>query len=83
MAAVRVLYFAAVRDLVGTAEEQLELPEGVASVAAFATHLQTLHPELHGRLGGVRIAVNETFASEADPIATGDVIALIPPVAGG
>jgi len=83
MPAVRVLYFAAVRDLVGTAEEQLELPENVASVGALASHLQTVHPELRGRLDGVRIAVNEEFAGNADPVAAGDVIALIPPVAGG
>jgi molybdopterin converting factor small subunit len=31
----------------------------------------------------VRLARNEEFARDEDPISDGDVIALIPPVAGG
>ncbi len=80
---VTVLYFAAVRELVGTDEESLDLPAGVDDVAALAAHLTTLHPALAGRLGYVRFARNEEFARPEDPIAGGDTIALIPPVAGG
>lgn len=80
---VRVLYFAAVRDLVGRAEEDVTLPESVRQVADLAEHLQQLHPELRGRLAGVRIAVNEEFSRDSDPVRAGDVVALIPPVAGG
>jgi molybdopterin synthase sulfur carrier subunit len=80
---ITVLYFAAVRDLVGKDEESLDLPEAVASIEALATHLTSLHPELAGRLGSVRFARNEEFAQSADPVADGDTIALIPPVAGG
>lgn len=80
---VTVLYFAAVRDLVGRDEERVALPDGVASIAAVGDHLSQLHPALEGRLSYVRFARNEEFAQLADPIADGDVIALIPPVAGG
>jgi molybdopterin converting factor subunit 1 len=80
---ISVLYFAAVRDLVGLAEETLELPPAVTTMASLATHLTGLHPELEGRLGPVRFARNETFASLAEPVVDGDVVALIPPVAGG
>ena len=80
---ITVLYFAAVRDLVAKDEEQLELPSSVATIAALAGHLTTLHASLVGRLGYVRFARNEEFAQPADPIADGDTIALIPPVAGG
>jgi molybdopterin converting factor subunit 1 len=80
---LRVLYFAAVRDLVGKNEEELDLPESVTRISELALHLERVHPELRGRLASVRIAVNETFASEADPVRPGDVVALIPPVAGG
>jgi molybdopterin converting factor small subunit len=45
--------------------------------------LQNVHPELRGRLVGVRVAVNEEFADPADAIGPNDVVALIPPVAGG
>jgi len=80
---ITVLYFAAVRDLVGKVEEQLALPAGVATIGALATHLATVHPELDGRLAHVRLARNEAFARADEPVADGDVIALIPPVAGG
>ncbi len=80
---ITVLYFAAVRDLVGKDEEALALPDGVASIAAVGDHLAHLHPALEGRLGYVRFARNEEFAQLTDGIDDGDVIALIPPVAGG
>lgn len=80
---VAVLYFAAVRDLVGRDEETLELPAGVGTIADLAGHLAALHAPLEGRLGYVRFARNEEFAHPSDPIADGDTIALIPPVAGG
>jgi len=80
---ITVLYFAAVRDLVGQDEEIIDLPAGVDTVDALAAHLVTRHPSLEGRLGYVRFARNEEFASSKDPVADGDTIALIPPVAGG
>lgn len=80
---ITVLYFAAVRDLVGKDEEQLALPADVATIAALTAHLARVHPELDGRLAHVRLARNEEFSRAEDPVAEGDVIALIPPVAGG
>ncbi len=80
---IEVLYFAAVRDAVGRGEERVDLPRGIRTVRALTEHLSALHPELDGRLGSVRIAVNEEFALGDDPVADGDVVALIPPVAGG
>jgi molybdopterin synthase sulfur carrier subunit len=80
---VTVLYFAAVRDLVGRDEESLDLPTGVTTIDTLAAHLTSLHPSLAGRLKHVRFARNEEFAAPTDPILAGDTIALIPPVAGG
>lgn len=80
---ITVLYFAAVRDLVGTDEETLELPAAVTTIALLGSHLASVHPALDGRLGYVRFARNEEFAAPADAIADGDQVALIPPVAGG
>lgn len=80
---IRVLYFAATRDLVGKSEEELELPASAMRVADVVEQLERVHPELCGRMGAVRIAINEEFASAHDTIRAGDVIALIPPVAGG
>jgi molybdopterin converting factor subunit 1 len=78
-----VLYFAAVRDLVGKDEELVDAPASVTTVEALSAHLSSLHPELGGRLGYVRFARNEEFAQPSDRLAEGDTIALIPPVAGG
>ena len=78
-----VLYFAAVRELVGKDEEALTVPDGIGTIAALGEHLEGLHEPLRGRLGHVRFARNEEFADARDVVTDGDTIALIPPVAGG
>ena len=80
---IRVLYFAAVRDLVGRDEEDLFLPDGIATIGDLAVFLAKHRPALAGRLGSVRFARNETFATNDEALAEGDVVAIIPPVAGG
>jgi molybdopterin synthase sulfur carrier subunit len=82
-ALVQVLYFAALRDLAGLAEEQLELPPDVLTVGDVRLHLQRVRPALVGKLASVRIALDEVFAKDLDALAGVRVIALIPPVAGG
>ena len=78
---VQILYFAALRDQVGCAEEHLTLPPGEVRVAALVRLLEAKHPNL--RLDAVRVALNEEFADASAPVAPGDVVALIPPVSGG
>jgi sulfur-carrier protein len=80
---VRVLYFAAVRELVGRSEDVLDLPLTVRSIGALSAHLGQREPALASALRMVRFARNEVFADEAEPLADGDVVAIIPPVAGG
>ena len=80
---VRVLYFAGARDLAGTAEEELELPEHVRTVGALAAWIGGRVPSLAARSASLRWARNEAFAELDEALAEGDVIAVIPPVAGG
>jgi molybdopterin converting factor subunit 1 len=80
---VRVLYFAALRDAVGVGEESLELPRSVRTVGELASHLAERHAAYAERRRHVRLARNEAFARDDEPVRDGDVIALIPPVAGG
>jgi sulfur-carrier protein len=80
---IRILYFAKIRDLIGKAEEDLALPDGVKNLSDLAGYLVRLHPALRDNLGSVRFARNEVFASLSEPIAEGDTVAVIPPVAGG
>lgn len=83
MKRVRVLYFAAARDAAGRGEEDMEVADAVSTVGDFARHVAGVHPALAGKMAAVRIARNERFAEEGERIEDGDVLALIPPVAGG
>jgi sulfur-carrier protein len=80
---IKVLYFAAVREIVGKDEEEIDLPPSVSNIGELSAHLVSVHASLAARMSSVRLARNETFATNDERIEDGDVIALIPPVAGG
>jgi molybdopterin synthase sulfur carrier subunit len=80
---VQVLYFAALRDLLGLSEEELHIPEDVHTVADFVRHVQQVRPALNGKMASVRVALDEAFARDSDTLGGVQTIALIPPVAGG
>jgi len=80
---ITLLYFAAIREIVGRAEETLHVPPEATTIGGLAAHLERTVPLLEGRLGAVRWAKNETFVDFDAPLEEGDVVALIPPVAGG
>lgn len=83
MKTVTILYFAAVRDLAGAPSEKLRLPDRVQTVEQLLNYLGDQKATLKHALGSVRVARNEIFAALDEPIETGDVLALIPPVQGG
>jgi molybdopterin synthase sulfur carrier subunit len=80
---VSVLYFAGLRDAIGVSEEALELPVRVQTVGELCEHLALRHRGYADRRASVRVARNEAFAADDERLGDGDVIALIPPVAGG
>lgn len=79
---VRVLYFAALKDLRGVAEESLDLPDDVTDVRGTVSFLEAKYA-LANATAQCRVAVNEEFVALNHPIAEGDIVALIPPVSGG
>ncbi len=80
---VRVLYFAAARERAGLAEETLDLADGETIAGALAK-IVARHEGLAPLMPYVRVAHNEEYASDdGATVAAGDVLALIPPVAGG
>lgn len=79
---VRVLYFAVARELAGRREEELELAEG-ATIAEARRAIEHAHPWLLATDARLRVAKNEAFAGDGERLAEGDVLALLPPVAGG
>jgi molybdopterin synthase sulfur carrier subunit len=83
---VRILYFAWVREKTGKAEETVELPAGVDTVAALIAWLSKRGPEYveaFARPGVVRAAVDRTHVAPSASIATAREIAFFPPVTGG
>lgn len=80
---VVVLYFAALRELLGKSEETLTDLTPPLSIQGFAEILGRRHPTLVPHLGSVRFAVNEAFVNASAELGDGDTVALIPPVSGG
>jgi molybdopterin synthase sulfur carrier subunit len=83
---VKLLYFAWVREKIGKAEEVLDLPAGIATVADLVSWLKELGPEYaeaFARPGVVRAAIDRKHVQPASPIAGAREIALFPPVTGG
>jgi molybdopterin synthase sulfur carrier subunit len=84
MAAVRILYFAWLRERVGRGEEAMALPEGVATVGDLRRHLIARGPAYAALAQPtVRIAVNQAMAGQATALGPGDEVAFFPPVTGG
>jgi len=79
---IKLLYFAVVRERLGREGEELEMPDG-ATARALLAELERRHPALGGLRSALKLAVNEEFAPVERVLADGDVVALIPPVAGG
>src|SRR5687768_3030166 len=77
-----VLYFAAARERAGAAAETVDLPTP-ATAGALLEALSARHPALAPLLPHLRVAVNRELAPLDAPLADGDEVALIPPVAGG
>ncbi|MEM7675683.1 MAG: molybdenum cofactor biosynthesis protein MoaE [Myxococcota bacterium] len=79
----RVRLFAICRERAQRDEVEIELSEGTANVAAVKSAIARQYPALAPLLPAVRVAVNETFGLDDDPVQPTDELALIPPVSGG
>jgi molybdopterin converting factor subunit 1 len=82
MNAVRVLFFATLKERAGLTEAHLELPEG-ARVRQVKKALAERFPGLVEALPSALISVNREFAFEDDLIPPAAEIAIFPPVSGG
>jgi len=83
---VKVLWFAWLRTRVGTATEEVALPEGVDTVAKLLDWLATRspgHAQALSQRAVVRVAVNQSYATADQPVHAGDEVAIFPPVTGG
>ncbi len=85
-ARLKLVFFARLREDLGTHAEELALPAGVGTVAGLRAHLAARGGAWATALAqgrAVRIAVNQEMAGAATPVKPGDEIAFFPPVTGG
>ena len=84
--AIRMLYFAWVRERVGTGEELVDPPADVTTVAALVDWLATRsagHADALAERGRLRAAVDQAFVTMDATILGAREVALFPPVTGG
>lgn len=79
---VHVKLFAILREVAGTGDQTLELPED-ATVGRVRDRLLAMYPPLARHLPRVAYAVNRAYAPLETRLHDADEVALIPPVSGG
>jgi molybdopterin synthase sulfur carrier subunit len=79
---IDVLLFAGVAEAAGCEVAHLTL-EGRPSIAAIEAALCAEHPTIAPLIASVRWACNERFVDRSHRFSRGEVLAVIPPVAGG
>jgi molybdopterin converting factor subunit 1 len=79
---VRLLFFAVLRDIAGTAERELALASGTTAQDVWQS-LRSQYAKLADYTQPPMIAVNESYAGPDTVLRDGDELAFIPPVAGG
>jgi len=84
--AVKILYFAWVREKVGKAEESLDVPAGVETAQQLMEWLKDRGPEYaeaFARANVIRVALGRGHVKPTASIAGAREIAFFPPVTGG
>lgn len=83
---MQVLYFAWLRERVGTNREEVEAPAEVVTAADLIDWLKTRAPRYAAAfedVSAVRVAIDQTAAELDAPIAGAREVAFFPPVTGG
>jgi molybdopterin synthase sulfur carrier subunit len=83
---VKVLFFANLREQLGTGAEVVDLPDSASTVAGLRMHLMRRGGAWQNVLSDmkvVRVAVNQDMAAATAPLNPGDEVAFFPPVTGG
>jgi len=83
---VKLLYFAWVRQKIGSSEEDIATPPSITTVAALVEFLRRRgagYDAAFRDLKLLRVAVNQEHAGFDAPIGPDDEVAFFPPVTGG
>jgi molybdopterin converting factor subunit 1 len=79
---VKVRLFARLRDLVGAAELERDVPAGATVRTVWDTLLQE-YPAIAPYAESMSCAVNVDYARMTTAVGDGDEVAFLPPVSGG
>lgn len=82
----RLVYFAWVRERIGKAEEELDIPASVKTVGDLIAWLPSLGEEYENALqfpDAIRVAINQEHVERDEMIAGAREIGLFPPMTGG
>lgn len=83
---LKLLYFAWVRERTGKAEETVDLPAGIETVADLIAWLRTRGPEYEHafeQAAVIRTAIDQSHVKQSAAISAAREIAFFPPVTGG
>ena len=86
MMRIKMMYFAWVREQIGSGEEQVTAPDSVHSVTDLLDWLTERDPryvQAFSDRSRLRAAIDQTSASLDAPVAGASEIAIFPPVTGG
>jgi len=79
---VKVLFFGVLKDIVGTAEDTIEMAPGATLDNVFATYAKRFET-LRNKRSSILFARNRDFATGETGLADNDEVAFLPPVSGG
>lgn len=79
---VKVLFFGQLKDVVGRAEDALDVRSG-STLQDIFDHYAREFPRIQGLSASIVMAKNRQFSSRSENIEDGDEVAFLPPVSGG
>jgi sulfur-carrier protein len=82
---VKILYFASLREALGTSGEEVSLSAGIATTGALRDHIAARGEPWNAlvRAKNLRCAVNQAMVGFDAAVKAGDEVAFFPPVTGG
>jgi len=83
---VKLLFFAGLREQLGSSGEEFEVPSSVTTVAGLRSHLSQRGEKWQSALAEgkpIRMAINQDMAQPGARLKAGDEVAFFPPVTGG
>lgn len=83
---MKLRYFAWVRERIGKAEEDIDLPDEIVSVRDLLDWLRARDDGYAQALRypeAIRVAINQEHVNHKEPIAGAREVALFPPMTGG